>query len=111
MSPSSVKMANPSAMDKPMVACPFCTRKPYIRLQALRTHILSKHKEENEQANIDNEENMNRENSIIKEAAIVQDIFDDNNDLEAKLGFNDNILNIGHDDILTYALPAAIEPT
>ena len=94
-----------------MVACPFCTRKPYIRLQALRTHILSKHKEENEQANIDNEQNMNRENSIITEAAIFQDLFNGDDALEVNLGFNDNILNIGHDDILTYALPAAIEPT
>ena len=106
-------MSKPAVMNKPMVACPFCTRKPYIRIQALRTHILSKHKDENDEANADNEQNLNRENSVIKEAALIQDIFDtcEDNDLEANLGFNDNILNIGHDDILTYALPAAIEPT
>ena len=54
---------------------------------------------------------MNREDSIITEAAIIQDLFEGDDNLDANLGFNDNILNIGHDDILTYALPAAIEPT
>ena len=54
---------------------------------------------------------MNIDNSIITEAAIIQDLFEGDDKLEANLGFNDTILNIGHDDILTYALPAAIEPT
>ena len=93
------------------MTCPFCS-KPYIRLQALRTHIISKHKEENDRDNARDEEDLHKDNSLIREAAFIQDIFDndkeDNQDIN--LGINDNILNLGHDDILTYALPAALEP-
>ena len=111
MSPSSLKMAKPTVHKKTIVTCPFCS-KPYIRLQALRTHIISKHKEENDRNEARDKEDLNKDNYIIKEAAFIQDIFEnyieDNPDIN--LGINDNILNLGHDDILTYALPSALEP-
>ena len=104
-------MAKPTATKKTIVTGPFCS-KPYIQLQALRTHILGKHKEENDRDNARDEEDLNKDNSIIIEAAFIQDIFDNDTDdnQDMNLGINDNILNIGHDDILTYALPAALEP-
>ena len=88
MSPSSLKMAKPTVQKKTIVTCPFCS-KPYIRLQALRTHIISKHKEENDRNIARDEEDLNRDDSISKEAAFIQDIFE--NDIEDNPYKNKNI--------------------